>query len=106
MFQEMVLIDAPPIGRRPTMLRGGRRFKMSDQDGTIVARSSRVLEPFVFAMVYDLVPFRGAMRVLDVGCGSGVYILRASGRNPELTALGLELQPAVAEFACANLDSP
>ena len=43
------------------------------------------------------------MRLLEVGCGSGTYIRYATDRNSELTALGLELQPQVADMARRNL---
>ena len=71
--------------------------------GEVVARSSRTLEPVVSGAVDEFVPARGALRLLEIGCGSGTYIRRACGCNPQLTALGLELQPVVAEHAKRNL---
>src|SRR5262249_6269554 len=68
----------------------------------LVARSSRVLEPFVREAVDDAVPARGPIRLLEVGCGSGIYIHHAATRNGELTALGLALVPEVAEVARAK----
>ena len=46
---------------------------------------------------------QGALRLLEIGCGSGVYLRHAAERNATLTALGVELQPAVAAMARANL---
>ena len=43
------------------------------------------------------------MRLLEIGCGSGVYLRYAAERNPSLTSLGMELQSAVAEVARTNL---
>jgi 4-hydroxy-2,2'-bipyrrole-5-carbaldehyde O-methyltransferase len=54
-------------------------------------------------MIRSTFPSRGAVRLLEIGCGSGVYLRYAAERNPSLTALGLELQPAVAEMARTNL---
>jgi len=72
---------------------------LGDQDGRLIARSSRVLEPILGEAVDNVVLVGGAMRLLEIGCGSGVYVRRAAARNPQLTALGLELQPVVAEMA-------
>jgi SAM-dependent methyltransferase len=58
---------------------------------------------------YYRVPFlatgvsSGLLRLLEVGCGSGVHIRHAATRNAALTALGLELVPDVAEVARANV---
>jgi len=96
-LHHMLVLDTP---RR---LARHQRFALADQDGVLVARSSRLVRPFVHEAVDEVVPRRGAFRLLEVGAGSGAYIRRAAERNPELTALGLELQPEVADFANANL---
>jgi SAM-dependent methyltransferase len=84
-------------------LRAGRGFTLADQHGALIARSSRLLEPFVYEAVGAAIPPTGAVRLLEIGCGSGTYIRRAATLNPQLTAVGLELQPVVAEQARANL---
>lgn len=91
------------IMETPERLRAGRAFTLADQDGPLVARSSRAVEPFVREAMDDAIPPRGALRLLEIGCGSGIYIRHAATRNPELTALGLELQPDVAAVATSNL---
>ena len=84
-------------------LRSGQLWGLADQDGELIARSSRVLEPFQEAVIERTFPEKGALRLLEIGCGSGVYLRYAANRNPSLTALGLELQPAVAAVARNNL---
>jgi SAM-dependent methyltransferase len=74
-------------------------------DGRLIARSSRILEPLIFEMVDSVIPDVGEFRMLEVGCGSGIYIRRACLRNPDLKAVGLEIQPDVADFARQNLES-
>jgi 4-hydroxy-2,2'-bipyrrole-5-carbaldehyde O-methyltransferase len=96
-FHHQVLLGVPGF------LRDKRRLSLADQDGALIARATRVLEPFVEEAVDLVVPARGRCRLLEIGCGEGVYIRRACQRNPELTALGLELQPAVAEVARRNI---
>jgi SAM-dependent methyltransferase len=86
-------------------LRSGDLFSLADQDGELIARSSRVLETFQAEVIERSVPERGAVRLLEIGCGSGIYLRYAAERNSSLTALGMELQPAVAEMARMNLRS-
>lgn len=87
----------------PVLLARGERLTLDDQDGEVIARSSRLLEPFVEEAIALAVPKQGACRVLEVGCGSGVYLRFMAERNPQLTARGVELQPKVAEAAAKNL---
>lgn len=84
-------------------LRRGELFTLADQDGELIARSSRILEAFQTEVIRRTFPAQGALRLLEIGCGSGIYLRVAAARNPSLTALGLELQPAVAELARTNL---
>ncbi len=88
----------------PGRFREGQPFTLDDQDGNMIARSSRVLEPVVFEMVDRVVPTDGGFRALEVGCGSGVYMRHAAERNGELRADGLELQEDAAELARSNID--
>jgi SAM-dependent methyltransferase len=84
-------------------LRSGDLWTLADQDGELIARSSRIFEPFQAEVIRRTFPARGPLRLLEIGCGSGVYLRYAAARNPGLTALGLELQPAVAEIARTNV---
>lgn len=84
-------------------LRSGEFWSLADQDGELIARSSRVLEAFQGEVIRRTFPAHGALRLLEIGCGSGVYLRYAANRNPALTALGVELQPAVAAVARTNL---
>jgi len=91
------------VTETPQRLRAGRRFTLSDQDGLVIARSSRLLEPFVREAIDAVLPTEGRRRLLEIGCGSGTYIHYCLSRNPALEVVGLELQPAVAEQARRNL---
>jgi len=86
-------------------LRSGELWTLADQDGELIARSSRIFEPFQAEIMRRTFPAEGPLRLLEIGCGSGVYLRYAAARNPGLTALGLELQPAVAEVARTNLNT-
>lgn len=102
-LEEVAWLHHRLILETPARLARGERFTLVDQDGVLIARSSPIVRPFVNEAIDEVVPRRGPLRLLEVGAGSGTYIRHAAERNSELTALGLELQPEVAEFANANL---
>jgi SAM-dependent methyltransferase len=93
----LLLTDAP------ARCRDERPFTLADQDGAVIARSSRVVEPLLREAIDLALPTRGPVRLLEIGCGSGAHVRYAARRNPALTARAIELQPAVAAQARANL---
>jgi len=86
----------------PARLRSGARLGLADVDGALVARASRVVEPLLCEAVAEVVPAQGAFRLLEVGCGSAAYVRHAAARNPELTALALDLDERVVAEARAS----
>jgi SAM-dependent methyltransferase len=90
------------IREAPARLRSGAKLTLADVDGALVARASRVVEPLLFEAVDEVVPPRGAFRLLEVGCGSATYVRHAAARNPELTALALDLDERVVAEARAS----
>jgi SAM-dependent methyltransferase len=105
MVQEVAGLHHKLIAGTLRKVRGGDLFTLADQDGELIARSSRILEPFQAEAIQEFFPQNGNVRLLEIGCGSGVYLRYAAERNPSLSAVGMELQPAVAEMARANLRS-
>ncbi len=87
----------------PAMLKENKLFPFDEEPGELVARSSRISEPFMFEAVDSVIPRQGVFQLLEVGCGSGIYIKRACELNPELRAVGLELQEKVADAARKNI---
>jgi predicted O-methyltransferase YrrM len=103
LVEEVVRLHNTLIIETPQRLREGRSFVLADQEGRLVARSSRVAEPFIGEAVDAVVPAGGPMRLLEIGCGSAVHIRRAAARNAQLTALGLELQAEAAALGRENV---
>lgn len=108
MLVEAATLHTALLWRTPALTREGRRFTLADQDGRLIARTSRVLEPLVREAIDEALPRPGGghlvqQRLLEVGCGSGVYIRHALERDPHMTAVGIELQPEVAAMARDNL---
>ncbi len=84
-------------------LRSGTRFTLADLDSQVVARAARALELVVLDILDAEIPHHGPFQLLDIGCGSAGYLRHAAARNHELTALGLELQPELADAARRNV---
>lgn len=102
-LQEIADLHDLYIKRTPKLLRESRRFPLATIDGPLIARSSLTLEPLVSEAVEQAVPKHGEVRLLEIGCGSAIYIRQACEHNPNLSALGLESDPAVAEMAKRNV---
>jgi SAM-dependent methyltransferase len=102
-LEEIVHLHHTLLKETPIRLQQGRKFTWSDTDGKLIARSSRVLEPFIFDTMDQWVPRTGECNMLEVGCGSGIYIRQACQLNSLLKAVGLEIQPEVAAFAGKNI---
>lgn len=105
MAQEVAGLHHKLIAHTLPRLRNGELWTLADQDGTLIARSSRIFEAFQVESIQRTFPASGALRLLEIGCGSGIYLRHAALRNPSLTALGVELQPEVAEAARKNIHS-
>ncbi len=103
LLQEAAGLHAKLISDTVGKLRKGELWSLEDQDGEIIARSSRIMEAFQAEAVDRFFPASGVASLLEIGCGSGVYIKYAATRNPSLSALGLELQPNVADLARRNI---
>jgi len=102
-IQEAANLHHKLILHTPSKLTAGEKWTLNDQDGEVIARSSRIVEPFQTAMIQSLFPKDDPIRLLEVGCGSGIYIKEAAMHNSQLTAVGVELQADVAEMARKNL---
>lgn len=103
LLQEVGSLHYRLITETPEMIRKGELWQLDNQDGSLTARSSRALEPFVLEAIKRYLPNSRPCKLLEIGCGSGIYIRHAAARNPHLTAVGLELQEGVAQAARKNL---
>lgn len=70
---------------------------------TLIARSSRTWEPFITHFMDELLRTDAPIKMLDVGCGSGIYLRHAAKANPQISGVGIDMQPEVVEQARANL---
>ncbi|NNM04571.1 MAG: methyltransferase domain-containing protein, partial [Gemmatimonadetes bacterium] len=84
-------------------LKGGGLDEGLGAIGPLVARVSKIADPYVEHFLSGIVRGKGPLRVLDVGCGSGSHLRRAVEVNPEVTAIGLDSDPEVVRKARENV---
>jgi SAM-dependent methyltransferase len=102
--QEVVTLHHRLITETPARLHTGELWGLDNQDAELTARSSRALEAFQLEALNRFIPSSGPCHLLEVGCGSAIYIRHVALRNPLLTAVGLELQDGVARLAQAHVE--
>ena len=103
MLEEVMHFQVPVVLHGPAMLRRGERFTIADQDPEVIARSTRIVQPFVEQAIARTVERDRPVRLLEVGCGSGVYVRHAAKLNPRLSALAIDMQKEVADQAAKNM---
>lgn len=101
-FQARVEIFYNYIINSPAFLKQNKKFDFSQSYGELFARSSRTVEPILIDVVDKIIPPDGSCRLLEAGCGSGIYIKRACDKNANISVTGVELQKEVADFAREN----
>ena len=102
-IEEVAYLHNALFTQAPERLRSGVPFTLADQNARMIARSSRLCEPFIREALTALLPMRGSTRLLEIGCGAAAYIRFAASRNPELRALGIDLQADAAALAAENI---
>jgi len=84
-------------------MKDGSKGDYLDEIGDVVARYSKIVEPFLIGLINSKVKNKGSMRYLDIGCGSGIYLCKASKTNPNLQAVGIEMDANVIKKTCQDL---
>lgn len=84
-------------------LHSGERGQYLDEYDEVVARGSRLVEPFIARFVRRVVEERSTDTMLEIGCGTGIYIRHAADACPQLSAIGIDLSEQVAALASSNL---
>lgn len=102
-YEELVYIDLPVLQQTPDRLASGALFEIADANPAIVARASRLGEPFIASALLAVIIPGAPQRLLEIGCGTGVHIQAAAELNPQLTAVGIDLSSDVAALARTNL---
>jgi 2-polyprenyl-3-methyl-5-hydroxy-6-metoxy-1,4-benzoquinol methylase len=86
-------------------IHGGELGEDLDKIGALVARFSKIAEPIIKNFISRIVRGRNPMRVLDVGCGSGVLLKTAYDSNGNATGIGIDIDEEVVRQARENLST-
>ncbi len=73
--------------------------------GDIIARFSKLSDPVIKTFLSGVVPQDPGLRVLDIGCGSGLFLKSISQINPDLSGLGIDVDEAAARQAMQNMET-
>ncbi|MDN3577878.1 class I SAM-dependent methyltransferase [Chitinimonas viridis] len=102
-LEEVVRYHYDALLNAPSRLRSGHKYSLADQDGELIARSSRILEPFVEEAIEWALRDGKVQRVLEVGCGSGYYLKYLKQLSPNLQIDAIDYQQEVVASAKDNL---
>ena len=104
LLEEATSYDADVYRVLQRRLRGEEPGDYLAEGAETVARASRLAEFVLMPLVRDLVRRLRPARVLDVGCGSGIYLKAVVEADAAVTAVGIDIEPNVVEAARRNLD--
>lgn len=76
-------------------LKGGELGDDLHKVGELVARFSKIAEPIMRDFLTAVVSGKEALRILDVGCGSGFSLRTMHSLNRAITGIGLEIDGSV-----------
>jgi SAM-dependent methyltransferase len=101
--EEAVAYGSDVYRRLDERLAGAPPGDYLDHHTELVARTSRVAEPIFSTFVTDVVRARRPRRVLDIGCGSGVYLRTVATASEDASGVGLDVAADVVDLARRNL---
>lgn len=87
----------------PARLTGAPLGNYLEKTADLVARSSRILEPFMGNYVQSIVRTNQPLRLLEIGCGSGIYLRYAVAANNQITGMAIDMQEKAVQQAQRNL---
>jgi len=103
MAEELLTYHADVYRQFAARLRGAAPGDYLDEHAVLIARSSRVLDPMVGDFVRSLTRTGRPLRMLEVGCGSAIYLRYAAEANLQLTGVAVDVQEEVVKQARENV---
>jgi 2-polyprenyl-3-methyl-5-hydroxy-6-metoxy-1,4-benzoquinol methylase len=86
-------------------MNGGPLGNDLEKMGSLVARFSKIGEPLIRHFITDIATGKNSMRILDVGCGSGVFLQSTFNANQNATGIGIDIDEVVVEQAKQNMEN-
>jgi len=103
MIQEFVTVYNDVYRHAGARMQGAPLADCLEEIAPLVARASRITEPFLKNFIEHAVAREGPVRLLEVGCGSGALIRVAHQANPQASGTGIDMDAAVVEQCRENL---
>lgn len=103
LVEELIVYDNPIYTALGSHLRGAPAQCYDADHGEVIAAASRVAEPILGPTVRFVARQARPSRVLDIGCGSGIYLRHVLELEPASTGLGIDLDHAAVAAASAHL---
>lgn len=95
---ELIDYHAECYRRLSSHLHTGEQGNYLADRADLIARSSRIVEPALADYVRRSLGKAGpAPKVLEIGCGSGVYLLHTARANPGATGFGIDADAGIAD---------
>ncbi|NOU49893.1 class I SAM-dependent methyltransferase [Pseudoalteromonas sp. JBTF-M23] len=107
MFEEAIRYHYDALLSAPTRMQNNHAYQLADQDGSLIARSSQILEPFVEEAIEWCLKRVSTepKHILEVGCGAGQYLVYLHNRLPACEITAIDYQLAVVEQAQRTLSA-
>lgn len=87
----------------PALLRGGPRRRDTEESGEVIARLAAAISPLIRDLLVRTVAKHRPCRVLDIGCGAGLYLAAMLEAAPEATGIGVDVDPDAVALARRTL---
>lgn len=103
LIQEYITYHGSVFRHFAARLKGAPPGDYLAETGDMIARSSRVAEPFVGRFVKTIIRDQRPRTLFEIGCGSGIYLRHAAEMEPTITGVAIDVFEDVVEQASANL---
>lgn len=104
MYKEFALYWGPVFAQLPQLMTQEtvRPNMESEMNNELISRASRASEIFVWPLLKSKCEKEHWRRILDVGCGEGLYLRKFMQEFPTIYGVGIEINLAVVERAQAQ----
>ncbi len=99
MLQEVTTYHHEVLDRLPDRLRGQPPRDYLDRYGELVARSSRIMAPWIRGFMSGVLGREQGRNILELGCGSGAYLTFYGDLHGGHRGVGVDLDPGVVAAA-------
>ncbi|HUO78314.1 MAG TPA: class I SAM-dependent methyltransferase [Thermodesulfovibrionales bacterium] len=101
--EEISTLQGTALNDLPSNLHSFSPVTYLEGKGILIARSSILFEHDLKKLIRAAMPQTGAVRILEIGCGSGIYLFHASEINSEVSGIAIDKEDDAIKLASQNL---